>query len=132
MIFIDRSIPKPVAEALKLVRNDILWLEDRFDHSAKDAAWLAVAGASNWLVIVRDKKIRTRVGERRAIVEHQVGCFILNQGDNPTRWLYLKLLAMTLDEMITIFETTARPFIFTVSREGVMRHVLRTAANGTG
>jgi len=30
MIFIDRSIPKGVAEALKQVRDDVVWLEDVF------------------------------------------------------------------------------------------------------
>ena len=125
MIFIDRSIPKPVAEALKKVRTDVSWLEDHFVHWTKEQEWLPVAGDNGWLVILRDKKIRTRIGERRAIVEHGVGCFILNQGSDPTKWEYLKLLALTLDEMEDRFRNTAKPFIYTVSRDGAMRQVLR-------
>jgi len=37
--------------------------------------------------------------ERQAILDGRVGCFILTQGRDPTRWQYLKLLALTLDEM---------------------------------
>ena len=33
MIFIDRSIPKGVADALKQVRSDVVWLEDVFPHN---------------------------------------------------------------------------------------------------
>lgn len=68
MIFIDRSIPKSVAEALKLVREDVFWLEDLFRHDTRDADWLARAGSAEWLVIMRDKKVRTRAGERAVIV----------------------------------------------------------------
>jgi hypothetical protein len=124
VIFIDRSIPKPVAEALKQVRSDVLWLEDRFTHSAKDVDWLPVAGSSGWVVILRDKKVITRPGERGAIRANGVGAFVLNQGNDPTKWDYLKLLALTLDEMEYLFARFARPFIFTVSRHGVMRRVL--------
>jgi hypothetical protein len=125
LIFIDRSIPKSVASALKLVRSDVLWLEDRFPHDAKEQDWLSVAGESEWLVIMRDKKVRTRRGERQAIVDNRVGCFIINQGNDPTRWEYLRLLALTLDEMERRFDTTARPFIYTISREGKFNQVLR-------
>jgi hypothetical protein len=124
VIFIDRSIPRPVAEALKRVRDDVIWLEDRFPHDAKDVEWLPVAGDNRWLVIVRDKKIRTRYGERQAIVRHGVGCFILNQGNDPTKWEYLKLLAATLDQMIEKDSGTSRPYIYTVSRDGIMTQVL--------
>lgn len=118
MIFVDRSIPKGVAEALKAVRHDVRWLEDLFPHDTKDEDWLPIAGREGWLVIVRDKKIRTRPGERRAILDHQVGCFCLTQRQDPTRWQYLKLLVQTLDEMGRRFASTPRPFIYGVDRNG--------------
>jgi hypothetical protein len=77
VIFIDRSIPRGVAEAVKELRQDIIWLEDEFSHDGPDEEWLAVTGLKGWLVITHDRKIRTRPGERRAIMEHGVGCFIM-------------------------------------------------------
>lgn len=123
MIFIDRSVPKGVAEAIKKVRDDVFWLEDKFPHDAKDEEWLAAAGLGSWLVVTRDKHIRTRPGERARILAHSVGCFILNQKQDPTRWEYLKLLAKTMDEMENKFATTPRPFIFVVDKNGGMRQV---------
>ncbi|MFQ5879966.1 MAG: hypothetical protein ACE5IZ_07345 [Dehalococcoidia bacterium] len=124
MIFIDRSIPKSVGEALKKVRDDVLWFEDAFRHDTKEPDWLPVAGANGWLVILRDKKVRTRPGERRAIEEHGVGCFIISQKKDPTRWQYVKLLAKTLDEMEKLFQQTTHPFIFTVDSTGAFRRRL--------
>jgi len=121
MIFIDRSIPKPVAEALKLVRDDVRWLEDEFAHDTPDALWLTEIGARGWLVVCRDKRIRTRPGERQAIIDGQVGCFCLTQKQPLTRWQYLKLLALTLDEMGQMFERTPRPFIYGVGGTGQLR-----------
>jgi hypothetical protein len=123
MIFIDRSVPKPVAEAIKRVRSDVLWLEDKFQHDTDDEAWLAAVGDQGWPVIVRDKKVRTRPGEREKIIRHGVGCFILNQKQDPTKWEYLQLLVRTIDEMEEKFAQTPRPFIYTIDRNGVFRRV---------
>lgn len=123
MIFIDRSIPRGVAEALKAVRDDVLWLEDRFSHDAKDTQWINAVGREGWLVISRDKKIRTRPGERAALMRASVGAFILTQKQDLTRWDYLKLLARTLDDMESTYETTDRPFIVGVGRTGTFTRI---------
>lgn len=44
MIFIDRSVPRGVAEAVKRMREDVIWLEDKFPHDVPDTEWLAMAG----------------------------------------------------------------------------------------
>ncbi len=121
MIFIDRSVPKGVADAIKQVRSDVLWLEDRFDHDAPDEVWLAAAGRAGWLVISRDKKIRSRRGQRQLIEKHGVGCFIINQKQDPTRWEYLRLIVGALDQMEDTFASTPSPFGFTIDRQGVLR-----------
>ncbi|HXG35914.1 MAG TPA: hypothetical protein VNL15_02985 [Dehalococcoidia bacterium] len=123
MIFIDRSIPKGVAEALKKVREDVRWLEDEFSHDIKETEWLPEIGRRGWLVVSRDKKIRTRPGERRALSEAKIGCFIFVQKQNLTRWQYLKLLALSLDEMERVFANTPKPFIYGVSRTGQFRRI---------
>ena len=124
MIFIDRSIPKGVALALQQVRDDVVWLEDIFAHDTADTAWLPDVGARGWLVITRDKKVKTRPAERRLIEQHGVGCFILSQQANLTRWEYLKLLAATLEKMLFTYDVTQRPFIYRVGRTGIFKRVL--------
>ncbi|MEX2372586.1 MAG: hypothetical protein WD800_02170 [Dehalococcoidia bacterium] len=121
MIFIDRSIPRSVAQALQLVRDDVRWLEDEFDHDAPDAVWLAEVGVRGWMVITRDKHLRTRPAERRAILDGAVGCFVINQKQPLSRWEYLRLMARTLDDMEARFVAEDRPFIYLVNRYGGLR-----------
>jgi hypothetical protein len=121
MIFVDRSVPRRVAEALNTVRGDVDRLEPRYRHDTPDHVWLADAGRSDWLVVTRDRHVRTRPLERQAIEENGVGCFILAYRRTLDPWGILKLLANTLDEMERRFATTERPLIFTVSGGGRFR-----------
>jgi hypothetical protein len=122
VIFFDRSIPKSVAEALKLVRTgDVRWLEDEFAHDTPDETWIPDIAKRGWLVVSRDKKIRTRLRQRALVKQHGLGCFILQQKQDPTRWQYLKLLAASLDEMERLHTNTPKPFIYLVDAHGVMR-----------
>jgi hypothetical protein len=120
MIFIDRSIPRSVARALQAVRDDIVWLDDEFPIDTPDRVWIREVGARGWLVITRDKNIRTRLAERRAIIESNVGCFCLIQRRPLNRWGYLKILAATLDEMEGIFTRVPHPFIYGVRGDYAM------------
>ena len=107
-----------------LVRNDVMWLEPHFRHDTPDPVWLSEAGLNDWLVVTRDKKIRTRPGELQAITQNNVGCFIVAQKQALSRWDYLKLLTLTLDEMERRFATEARPFIFNIGTTGTLTRVL--------
>ena len=129
MIFIDRSVPRGVADAVKKMRDDVLWLEDVFPHDVSDEEWLAEAGQKGWLVITHDRKIRTRPGERRAIMDNEVGCFIMTYKQDLVKNEILALIASNLGEMEQKFETTPRPFIYTVSKSGEFREFTR--ATGT-
>ena len=125
MIFIDRSIPRGVADAVKRMRQDVIWLEDEFSHNVPDEEWLVVAGQRGWLVITHDRKIRTRPGERRAIMENGVGCFILTYRQDLKKDEIVALISSTLEEMERRFETIPRPFIYTVSKSGEFREYAR-------
>lgn len=106
-----------------LVRDDVMWLEPRFRHDTPDPVWLREAGLNDWLVVTRDKKIRTRPGERRAIEQNNVGCFIVAQKRALSPWDYLKLLALTLEEMERRFAVETRPFIFNIGSTGILTRV---------
>ncbi len=125
MIFIDRSVPRGVADAVKRMRNDVLWLEDEFPHDVPDQEWLAAAGEKGWLVITHDRKVRTRPGERWAIMEHGVGCFILTYKQDLRKEEIVVLISSNLEEMERRFESTPRPFIYTVSKGGEFREYAR-------
>ncbi|MDQ3865023.1 MAG: hypothetical protein M3317_16290, partial [Actinomycetota bacterium] len=92
------------------MREDVIWLEDEFRHDVPDEEWLAAAGQRGWLVITHDRKIRTRPGERSAIMENGVGCFIMTYRQNLKKEEIVALISSTLEEMDRRFEATPRPF----------------------
>lgn len=123
MIFIDRSIPVSIAESLKCVRGDIIWLDDYFPANTPDVTWLETAGQKQWLVITRDSRIRKRPNELEMIREAEVGAFVLAQTQTPTRWEYLQIIACTLDHMEKLFHETPRPFVFGCYRDRTFRRL---------
>lgn len=114
MIFLDRSIPRSVADSLKAIRDDVCWLEDHFPHDVKDEDWIPEVAARGWVAVVRDKKIRTRRWQRELVRDRGLGCFIVNQKHDPTRWEYYQLFARCLDEMTRLAETEPRPFMYLI------------------
>ncbi len=75
------------------------------------------------MVITHDAKIRTRPGERRAIIEHGAGCFILTYKQDLTKTDILAVVVSVLEKMEALFSTTPRPFIYTVNKDGEFRKV---------
>ena len=121
MIFVDASVPRSVADEIKKVRPGARWMGDLFPLDTTDTAWLREAGRQGWLVVTHDKKIRSRPGERRAIKEHNVGCFILAYKQDLKKREIAELVLSALQDMEELFERTPRPFIYTISKDGEFR-----------
>jgi predicted nuclease of predicted toxin-antitoxin system len=118
VIFIDASLPRTVADELKKVREDVVFKHDIFLPGTDDPIWLRRVGGEGWLAITRDAHIRTRPAERAAIMENDVGCFILtHQQDLPRREI-VRIVFDYLPEMEQKFRDTQRPFIYTVTKNG--------------
>ena len=118
MIFIDASLPRTVADELKKVREDVVFKHDIFLPGTDDPIWLRRVGVEGWLAITRDAHIRTRPAERAAIMENDVGCFILTHQQDLPRQEIVRIVFDYLPEMEQKFKDTTRPFIFTVTKNG--------------
>lgn len=122
MIFVDGSIPRSVADELRRVGKDARAKIELYVPNTKDPVWLRDVGINGWLAITRDRHIRTRPGEKRAIVEHRVGCFILTYKNDLKRPEIIQLVLDNIEEMEEKFRTTERPFLYTVTKDGEFRH----------
>jgi hypothetical protein len=65
--------------------------DDLFPQDAPDEVWLKAAGENSWVVLTKDKNIRYRTRERRALASHGVRAFVLTAK------------ALNADEMAAIF-----------------------------
>jgi hypothetical protein len=107
LIFIDASLPRTVADELKKVREDVVFKHDIFPLGTDDSVWLRKVGMEGWLAITHDKRVRTRYGERQAIMENGVGCFILTYKQDLKREEIVAMVFAHLAEMEQKFRDTS-------------------------
>jgi hypothetical protein len=116
--YLDASIPIAVREAIAKCRDDIRYAggPKAPPEETRDQAWLEEAGQEEWVVIFRDKKIRKRPGERRALRAAGVRAFCLTSDGNATRWDTLSLLVSRWQRIQTVSSREAGPYIYAVTQ----------------
>jgi hypothetical protein len=127
IFYVDASIPIAVRTALASVRDDVLYAGGPSGaprERTHDKDWLPVAGANNWVVIKRDKKIRTRRWEREALIAAGLRTFCMTGGGNYTRWETLRLLTARWNRIEEVALTVPGPYIYSVTWEGVRQLTL--------
>ncbi len=125
--YVDASVPVAVRRALASVREDVLYAggPGAPKENAQDRHWLKTAGKEEWVVLKRDKRIRTRPWEREALVGAGVRTFCLTGAGNYTRWEVLRLLAARWPRIEEVASTRPGPYIYAVTWGGVRRLSLR-------
>jgi hypothetical protein len=68
---------------------------------------------------MRDKRIRTRPGERQALVTAGVRAFCMTDAGNATRWQVLELLMARWRRIEQIANRAPGPYIYAVTQGGV-------------
>lgn len=106
-----------MAERLRQAGVDVRIHDDHFAEDARDDEWLPFAGQHGWLVVTKDKRIRQRETERKALLDGGVGAFVITKGDMTGPEMG-EALVKALPSMERLFGRQARPFIATVSQSG--------------
>ena len=123
--YLDASLQIGVCQAFALVRKDVLFPGKPGcliqDARIKDEEWLPIAGQFHWIVIMRDKHIRSRTGEREALMSSGVRAFVLSGAGNYTKWQTLELMVRRWGEIERIATEVPGPYICGVTQGGVRR-----------
>ncbi len=93
--FIDRSLGKSIAVALRAVGLEVLTMADVYGEKTaqtlKDEVWLHDAGTAGWVVLTKDDAIRRRPAERDALEAAGARVFCLTaaqlRGAEQATWL---------------------------------------------
>ncbi len=122
--FLDESLDSlSVVTALRDAGATVHRLTDIFPKGTPDEIWLAKAGENNWVVLTRDKRIRYRQLERLALQAAKVRTFVFT-GGNVTGKDTGVILAGVLSRLEKLARAVSGPFIYTISRGGVLTRVL--------
>ena len=123
-LFLDRSLGRrqvPTllrAEGLRLVTLSEHYGVPR-DEGVLDVEWLELAGEREWIVLLKDERIRYRPAEREALVKHRVRAFCLTGGNLRSQEM-AELFLGSLATMVTACAVPG-PFLYAVSRQGFRR-----------
>jgi 5S rRNA maturation endonuclease (ribonuclease M5) len=93
--------------------------DDRFPPGTVDEVWLAEAGRQNWFVLTKDRRIRYRQIERRALELAGVGAFVLT-GKDLTGEEMAQAIVKALPKIRRLAKKTPRPFIATITTGGTV------------
>lgn len=121
--YVDASVPVAVRRALAEVRDDVRYAGGPGcpKESTQDVQWLKTAGENDWVVLKRDKRIRTRPGERKALIEAGLRTFCLTGAGNYSKWQVLQLLTARWDRIEEVAANVSGPYVYAVTRGGVRR-----------
>jgi hypothetical protein len=94
----------------------------KFKQDTPDDKWLAIVGASGWIVLSHDRKFHQIEAECAAIKQHKIGCFYL-WGNNAPVWDKLRCFMKAHERILDAVKTNPRPFIFEIGRLGHLKPV---------
>lgn len=117
--FFDHNLSHRLAHAMRLLDEDetIIHLTDRFPNDTADETWLEVIGREDMILITKDLKIRKHPAELEAIRRYRVGAFFLI-GKDLNKWMIVKQLVLSWENIKTLSRDTPRPFAFQVPLRG--------------
>jgi len=117
--FFDNNLSQHLAKAMDILEKEgrVIHLQDEFQPDAKDEDWLEFVGKNRMILITRDKKIKRRAAELRALKNYKVGAFILG-GQNPGIWQIVKQIINNWLRIKDLASKTRVPFIFKVPLRG--------------
>lgn len=92
---------------------------------APDHVWLSHCGKHGYLALTRDQRIRYRSLEKRALMEHGVGCFTFTQGQATAEQTAGRIVELA-PRMMAIAKAQPRPFLYTFGlQSGLAKVTLR-------
>lgn len=124
--YIDASLPVQIRKTFKLLRDDVVTPDDpdcSITPEDLDETWLPIVGAADWLVIMRDKRVRYRPRQKQLLIRHQVRAFCLSGGGNYTRWQLIDLLVRRWPQIEQKGQTEAGPYVYSVTQDPLIRKV---------
>jgi len=120
--FVDNDLTA-VAKALVAVRDDVVYSGygiHGVEPEALDRAWLPIVGQLGLVVITRDKHIRYRPGEVKALLENSVRAFVMTGAGSMSSFDTLRLLLHHWQRMDDVVAAEgAGPWMWSVTKGGV-------------
>jgi len=84
-----------------------------------DPTWVPIVARNRWVVVMRDRKLRSRPAEKRALIEHPLRALILTSAGQLEVWDQLRILLRLWDPIEKLIEREPGPWWYTITRNGL-------------
>jgi len=116
--YVERSLGgKVVPDHLQQNGLNIERHKSHFVHNAEDVEWLPFCGQKGWVVLTKDKAIRSNEVELTALIRAGVACFVISSGEMTGEDM-ANAFIKALPHIARFINNKPRPFIARVSPEG--------------
>lgn len=124
--FLDENFGgKVIAGGLRAVGAHVEVHRDHFESGTADSDWLPKVGARGWVLLTKDRRIKTRPLEIAALRQAGVAAFVLVAPDMKGDEI-ASLLGRLAIKMARYATTNSRPFFISFGRTGKFK-VVKTA-----
>jgi hypothetical protein len=109
--FLDRSLGSlKVAKALRVAQQSVVIHDDVFPQDAQDTTWLPEVGRRGWVVLTKDRHIRTRRNEVAELMAAGLAVFVVTKADMSGDEMALAFVA-ALPAMLRMVARKPRPLL---------------------
>ncbi|MEW6129956.1 MAG: hypothetical protein AB1757_23175 [Acidobacteriota bacterium] len=109
----DHLVPDLLCQAgLKIERHI-----DHFEHDALDILWLEKCGEKDWVVLAKDRKIRSNNLERIALFNAGIAAFFITSA-NTTGKENAEAIIKALPKIVHLLQHQKKPFIARINKDG--------------
>ena len=123
-VFVDRSLGRiEVPRLLRAAGLQLITLAEHYgipqDETVDDIRWITEASQQEWILFMKDARIRRRPAERQAIEMSRARCFCLADGNLSS----VGMAQRYLDNWPAIVRASQQsgPFLYSVQARGIVR-----------
>lgn len=116
--FLDNCLSPQLVEGLKVFGENVEHLRNGFPPNTPDTVWIPEVARRGWVLVTRDKHIRSKSLEIEALVRTGLPTFIFMQKHDPDMWGWVELVVKRWAEIKTFAAGQRRPFIAGIPLKG--------------
>jgi len=123
VFFLDRCLGKgDVRQALSDAGARVEIFDAHFDQDTNDVVWLREVAKRGWIVLTKDKHLRSNPLEVRALFESGTATFVLSSGEVTGPQMGIAFVN-ALPDMRRFLAKFQKPFVASVTSTGKVRVV---------
>lgn len=121
--FFDESITG-LGRCLAVARSDVVYPKHPrcpVNPGDEDVEWLPVVAEQEWIVVLRDNRIRWRQHERKELARHNLRILVMSAAGNLNVWEQLRIFVLRWDKIESLIQEQPGPWLYKLNKTGLIK-----------